>query len=221
MTRRGRSRAASPPIALDLRRRPFIGLDRLGEIRLDVRPQHLDRDLPALGGDGAVDLGDRGGADRLGIDLGEERSRSAAPSPCSIAALIASNGAGGRLSCSSSEVARRLLADQIGPGRQRLAELDRGRADRLEGGGIVGHVAARARRSGRAGTAGAPAAACSDRARCRAARRAAPAPGPISEAARHGRRRRSNLPAAMDRDQAAEDRLGLHVARSPPPRSSP
>ena len=31
---------------LDLRRRPFVGLDRGGEILLDIGAQHLDRDLP-------------------------------------------------------------------------------------------------------------------------------------------------------------------------------
>ena len=56
----------------DLGGRPFVGVDRGGEILLDVRAQDLDRDQPAFGGDRAVDLGDRGGADRLGIDRGED-----------------------------------------------------------------------------------------------------------------------------------------------------
>ena len=34
----------------------------------------------------------------------------------------------------------RFLADQIGPGRQCLPQLDRGRADRLERAGVVGDV---------------------------------------------------------------------------------
>jgi hypothetical protein len=51
-------------------RRPFIGLDRARELLLDAGAQHLDRDLAALGRDRAVDLGDRGRADRLGIELG-------------------------------------------------------------------------------------------------------------------------------------------------------
>ena len=37
------------------------------------------------------------------------------------------------------QVARGFLADQVGARRERLAELDRRGADRLEGGGIIGH----------------------------------------------------------------------------------
>ena len=53
----------------DLSCRPFIGFDGGGEILLDPGPQNLDRDQPAFGGDGAVDLGNRSGTDRVGIDL--------------------------------------------------------------------------------------------------------------------------------------------------------
>ena len=111
-------------------------------------------------------------------------SSSGLPRPCSIAALIASNGAGRQAVLEQREIVRGLLADQIGPGRQRLAELDRGRADLLEGLGI-GRARSGTRAPKRAiRRGGGPAAACWGRARCRAARRAAPAPGPISAAAR-------------------------------------
>ena len=35
-------------VAFDVRRRPFIGLDRPGEFFLDARAEHLDRDVAAL-----------------------------------------------------------------------------------------------------------------------------------------------------------------------------
>ncbi len=53
-----------------MRRGPFIGFDRPGELVLDARAKHLDRDLAALGGHRVMDLGDRGGADRLLVELG-------------------------------------------------------------------------------------------------------------------------------------------------------
>ena len=59
-------------VALDMRRGPFVGLDRPGEFLLDARAQHLDRDVAALGRHRAVDLGDRGGADRHLVELGEQ-----------------------------------------------------------------------------------------------------------------------------------------------------
>ena len=38
------------------------------------------------------------------------------------------------------EITGRFLADKVGPGRQRLPELDRRRADRLESGRIIGRA---------------------------------------------------------------------------------
>ena len=38
------------------------------------------------------------------------------------------------------QVVRGFVADEVGPGGERLAELDRRRADRLEGGGVVGNA---------------------------------------------------------------------------------
>ena len=64
-------------VALDMGGGPFIGLDRLGEFFLDVRAEHLDRDLAALGRDRAMDLGDRRGADRDFVELGNKGCRAA------------------------------------------------------------------------------------------------------------------------------------------------
>ncbi len=56
----------------DMSRGPFIGFQRFGEFLLDAGPQNLDGDFAAFGGDRTVDLGDRGGADRLGVELAEQ-----------------------------------------------------------------------------------------------------------------------------------------------------
>jgi hypothetical protein len=67
-------------------------------------------------------LRDRGGADRLSVEsveqLSERRSSAARSRP-------GSARRGGRQASCSSEVARRFLPDEIRPGRERLAELDR------------------------------------------------------------------------------------------------
>ncbi len=64
-------------VAFDLRRRPFVRLDRLGELLLDARAEHLDRDLAAFGGDRAMDLGDRGRADGHFVELWRRGFRAA------------------------------------------------------------------------------------------------------------------------------------------------
>ena len=175
-------------VALDMRGRPFIGLDRPGEFLLDARAEHLDRDLAALGRDA------RGGparSRRRRPALRRTRRtgfRAARRSDVSIVALDRGEraraagrpGAASRFSAAS-------LADEVGAGRQRLAELDRGRADRLQRRGIIGHRRDAARRTGRSAPAGAPDGGVSgsslDPA---AARRGAPASGPISAAATDG-----------------------------------
>jgi hypothetical protein len=87
---------------------------------------------------GAVDLGDRGGADRLRVEIREDfLERLLQPLLDGEADLLE----GGRRQAvlEELEVARRLEADQVGPGRQRLAELDRRRAQLLEGLAVGGH----------------------------------------------------------------------------------
>mgnify|MGYP006170643195 CR=1 FL=1 len=60
-----------PAHRLDMGRGPFIGGDVAGELLADTRAQHLDCDLAAVGGGGAVDLRDRRGADRHTEPLAE------------------------------------------------------------------------------------------------------------------------------------------------------
>ncbi len=170
---------------LDLRGRPFVGLDRAGKILLDIGPEDLDRDLRAFGRDRAMDLGDRGGADRDRVDLREHLLDRATQRLLDRRTDLL-EGRGGQAVLQRRQIVRGFGADQVGAGGERLAELDRGGADCLESLGIAGHVRHAGAEAGEAARAGGPAAACSGRARCRAARRAAPAPGPISAGARYG-----------------------------------
>ena len=121
---------------LDLRGGPFVGVDRAGEILLDVRAEHLDRHVAAIGGDRAVDLRDRGGADRRlvdrpirGLDRPTERGFD----------LYSDLREGDRRQriLQPQQIERRGIADQIGSRRQRLAELHGGRPDRLERVGVA------------------------------------------------------------------------------------
>ena len=127
---------------LEMRRGPFVGLDVARELLADAGAQHLDRDVAPVGGHRPVDLRDRGRADRFGIDARRTASPAAARSCARSRARIAAKGTGGRLSCRLSRLLRRLVADEIGPGGERLAELDRGRADAWKARGIVGRRSA-------------------------------------------------------------------------------
>src|SRR3546814_12890594 len=51
---------------------PFIGFNVARELLVDTGAADLDGDRAAVGGHRAVDLGDRGGADRYGIECGRE-----------------------------------------------------------------------------------------------------------------------------------------------------
>src|SRR3546814_1494959 len=53
--------------------RSFIGFDVARELLVDAGAAHLDRDRAAVGRHRAVDLRDRGRADRLGVEFGIER----------------------------------------------------------------------------------------------------------------------------------------------------
>ena len=123
-------------------------------------------------------------------------------------ALDRGEGLGGQRILELEEVGRGGLADEVGTGRQRLAELDRGGADRLQRGGIIGDRRAgaapkRATRTGGARWRGVSGS------RSIPPQRAVPRqrPPPFEEAPEMRRRRWSNLPAAVDRDEPAEDRL--------------
>ena len=106
--------------AFDMKRRPFVGFDRLGEFFLDPRAKHLDRDLAALGGDRMVDLGDRCGADRHLVEFAEQGFER-----CAERGLDRRLDRGKRLGrervLKLEEVGRGGIADQVGTGGERLA----------------------------------------------------------------------------------------------------
>ena len=108
----------------------------LGEFFFDVRAQHLDRDVGALGRHRAMDLRDRGGADRDFVDRREHLVDRAAEARLNRATDSVEGERRERV-LQPHQIERGVLADQIGSRRQRLAELDRGGADRLERIGIA------------------------------------------------------------------------------------
>jgi hypothetical protein len=116
---------------------PFVSLDVAGELLADARAQHLDRHRTAIGGHAAVDLRDRGGADWFRIDAGEKAFQRPVESRLDFA-LDRCERHRRQAVLQAHQVAGGFLADQVGPGRQRLAELDRRRSDRLEGSRVVG-----------------------------------------------------------------------------------
>ncbi len=135
---------------LDLGRGPFVGVEGALEILLDIGAEHLDRDQPPVGRVGAVDLGDRGGADRLRVDVGENLLERLLQPLLDRPPHRLERGRR-KAVLEQLQVARRLDSDEVGPGRQRLAELDRRRPELLEGlavGRDVRHASSEARDPG-------------------------------------------------------------------------
>ena len=125
------------PQLFSVRRSPFIGLERSGEFFLDPGAEDLDRDIAALGRNCTMDLGDRGGPDRDFVEAREEGFER------SLERLLDRRANGGKGSrgervLKAQEIVRRLVADQVRAGRERLTELDRSGPDFLKRMGIVG-----------------------------------------------------------------------------------
>ena len=117
--------------ALDQLGHPVEEVEVALEGQLDGRPQHLDRDLAAVGGDGEMDLGDRGGGDRRVVEAGEQRVDRLAELGLDGAPRLGA-GEGRQVVLQLRQVGGDLFAQKIGAGRQRLAELDEGRAHLLQ-----------------------------------------------------------------------------------------
>ncbi len=121
----------------DLRGGPFVGVERPGEILLDIRSEHLHGDQPPVRRHRPVDLCDRRGADRLRVDFAEQLLDRLFETLLDRRLDLRERGRRQAV-LKPGQVASRLLADQIGAGRQGLTELDRCRSDLLKGLGISG-----------------------------------------------------------------------------------
>jgi len=101
------------------------------ERRFDAGPQHLDRDLPFLRVYSEVHLRDRGGGDRLLVEAVEQLFQW----PAELVLDRRSNvveGEGRQAILQLRQVGCDLLAEQVGPARQSLTQLDERRAGVLE-----------------------------------------------------------------------------------------
>ena len=117
--------------ALDQLGHPVEEVEVALEGELDARPQHLDRDLAAVGGDGEMHLGDRGGGDRRVVEAGEQRVDRLAELGLDDAPGLGA-GESRQMVLQLRQVGRDLFAQKIGAGRQGLAELDEGRTHLLQ-----------------------------------------------------------------------------------------
>jgi hypothetical protein len=115
---------------------PFVGFDIGSELFPDPRTQNLDRHGLPLGCHRAVDLRNRGRADRLFLNAGEQLFDRLAEAGLDLAP---DRGEGHRRQAvlQQQKVTGCVFADDVGAGGECLAELDRCRTDRLKGPGIV------------------------------------------------------------------------------------
>jgi len=130
-----RGLAAEP---LDMCRGPFVCLERAGEFLLDPGAEHLDRNGAAFERHRLVNLRDRGGADGHRIDRLEQLFDRGLERLLD-RRLDRREGQGRQRILQPHEVRRGIATDQIGTSRERLPQLDRGGADRLQRGGVIGH----------------------------------------------------------------------------------
>ena len=91
--------------ALDQLGHPVEEIEIAREGLLDTGPQHLHRDVAAVGGDGEMHLGDRGGGDRHVLELREQRVDRPAKLELDRCARASAPGNAGRWSCSRARSA--------------------------------------------------------------------------------------------------------------------
>ena len=203
------------------------GEKHVGEVArespFDAGPQHLDRDFAlavAVAHAGAMHLGDRGGGHRRRRNR-RRRLASGASKAASTCATAISRGSRRHAVLQPLQLRRDLGSDDVGPGREKLSELDVGRTqpiDRAGEAGEAGHARAAPAGSRRPARAGRAAAARAGRRRQRRLR----APARTRRARAGGRVRRtpeppiSELPARMNRDDAAGQSGVSRRARSRP-----
>ena len=219
----GRRRLASGTNLSNMARGEAHGLEVARELLAHARPHHLDGDgAPRVAAARArlVHLGDGGGGDGL-AEIGEQDVDRAAEGDRHHARRLGLRK-GRHAVLQAFEVARCGDADDVGARRQELPELDVGRPEPRQRRRQPRGAGAGARPLDRAGDAqqqarrrrqdvGSTSASAPSRARTKPARRlrARWTMPPIT----------SDLPARMDRDDAARQWRGASPARSRPPRS--
>ena len=123
--------------AFEMRSGPFISADIARKAFAHAGAQHFHCDLPAVIRHRAVDLRDRRRPHGHGIEIGPQRLERLLETGFD-ARLDLFEIDRGKIVLQGQEVARGILADEVGPRGQRLPQLDRGGADIAKGAGIVG-----------------------------------------------------------------------------------
>ena len=125
--------------AFDVRRRPFVGVDRFREILLDAGTQNLDGNVAAVRGCRVVDLRNGGSPNGLFIKARKEALEWRVERHLD-GLLDLRERSWRQVILQLREVGRGLLADEVRARRQGLAELHRSRADRDQSGGVIGRA---------------------------------------------------------------------------------
>ena len=120
-----------------MRGSPFVSGDITSEFLADVRAQHLDRDFAAFNRHRAVDLRNTRRADGNGVHFAEHFLKRSLEAALDLA-LDVGEGNGWQAILQAQQIVRGIFADEIGPCREGLTQLDRRRADSLERSGIIG-----------------------------------------------------------------------------------
>ncbi len=120
--------------ALDPPGEPQKQIEVAGERLGHARPQHLDRDLMPVRGAGEMDLGDRGRGNRGFVERGEQGFERPAELGLDRRPRLVPRKRRQAI-LEARQIGRDLFAEDIGPGRQQLAELDEARPHFVERGG--------------------------------------------------------------------------------------
>ena len=121
---------------LQMCRRPLISFDIAGKLLAYAGTQHLDRNIFAFGRPRAVDLGNGGGTDRHRVDIFKQLGCRFVEAGVNFDIQRVKRRRR-QLVLQRQQIMRGLNADDVRPRCQRLAELDRGRADGLKRTGII------------------------------------------------------------------------------------
>jgi hypothetical protein len=122
------------PGPLDQFTEPQQEIEIAGECSRDPRPQDFDGDLSSLAGHREMDLRNRGSRDRYVVEGEKQAVERTAELGLDHRARLAGRKWWQPV-LQQRQIGGDLIAEQIGPRRQHLAELDKGRTDFLKGRG--------------------------------------------------------------------------------------